>query len=247
MFHSTSALRLILVSLATLPLVVATGCNTSTRPNRSADNAEGIERAVPADMAIPGLTRANSAVESLRNLREALVTEKTQIDRVLAAMSEVMNSQGDLVPSFRNFTASLVDLRTAHQRVQVRMEEMRSGARDYITGWEVEVYGVEDPELRKQAENRRNQVRGNYGRINESLKTARGSYATFETTANGVQTALANDLTKAGVAAVSATATKTTDAGTAHKQQVDAAVAELDRVMGEMTPTGPAVAPTASR
>jgi hypothetical protein len=247
MFRSPSALRSFALAVMALPLLAATGCNTSSRPAGSADNDAGVERAVPAKMAIPGLTRANSAMESLRNLREALVTEKTQTDRVLAAMAEVMNSQGDLVPSFRNFTASLVDLRTAHQRVQVRMEEMRSGARDYITGWEVEVYGVEDPELRKQAENRRNQVRGNYGRINESLKTARGSYATFETTASGVQTALANDLTKAGVAAVSATAKKTGDAGTAHKQQLDAAVAELDRVMGEMTPTGPAVAPTASR
>jgi hypothetical protein len=231
-----------------MPLLVAVGCESSTsRPPASASSIDNTEHAIPANMAIPGLNRANSAMASLRNLREVLVAEKTQTDRATAAMNEVLNGQGDLVPAFRNYTAALVDLRSAHQRVKSRMEEMRSGAMEYMTGWEVEVLGVEDPDLRKQAENRRNQVRGNYTRINETLKTSGSSYTTLETDASGVQTALANDLTKAGVAAVSATAKKTSDAATAHKQHIDAAVSELDRVMGEMTPSGPAGAPTATR
>jgi hypothetical protein len=247
MFRPHAVAPVSTLGIIALSLVTAAGCGSSARPSGAASTTDNTERAVPANMAIPGLNRANSAMASLRNLREALVAEKTQTDRAMAAMTEVLNGQGDLVPAFRNYTAALVDLRSAHQRVKTRTEEMRSGAMEYMTGWEVEVLGVEDPDLRKQAENRRNQVRGNYTRINETIKTAGTSYSTFESAASGVQTALANDLTRAGVAAVSATARKTSDAATAHKQQIDAATAELDRVMGEMTPSGPAAAPTAER
>jgi hypothetical protein len=178
-------------------------------------------------------------MSTLRNLRDQLIAERTQADKTLAALAEVMNGQGDLRQPFVNFTVAVGELAETHRRVATRTDDMRGGAREYITGWEVEVLGVEDADLRKQAEQRRNQVRANYTRINESLKSSREVYGRFETALNDLQRFLANDLTREGVNGATGSSQKTRDAGAALRTQIDASVAELDRVMGEMTPAGP--------
>lgn len=228
-----SASRRIAVAASLMPILAILGCGSSSKPA-----APGGAGRVSTPVSIPGVQRATSAMSALRNLRDQLIAERTQADKTLAALSEVVNGQGDLQQPLVNFTTAINDLSAAQQKVLQRIEEMRGGAREYLTGWEVEVLGVEDPELRHQAEQRRNQVRGNYTRINESLKTGRAAYERFETSLNDLQRFLANDLTPAGVKGAAASAQKTRDAGNALRQQIDASVAELDRVSGEMTPAG---------
>ena len=194
-------------------------------------------------MDIPGLNRSSQAMSGLRTLRDELATDKAQIDKTLGNMTAVVDGQGDLQPAMVTFTGAIADAKAARMRVLAKTEEMRAKARDYITGWEVEVYGVEDGELRKQAETRRNEVRANYGKVNESLKSARLSYEKFETALDDIQRFLANDLTKSGVAAAASSARKTADAGAELKMKMDGAIGELDRVSGEMTPAGPKGAP----
>jgi hypothetical protein len=125
---------------------------------------------------------------------------------------------------------------------------MRAKARDYITNWEVEVYGVEDPNLRTQAESRRSRVRADYGRIADSTRSMRESMEPFRRQLADLQTFLANDLTAAGVKAAAPSIQRATQSGEQVQQRMDSLVGELNRVAREMTPTvapGTAGAPAA--
>ena len=116
---------------------------------------------------------------------------------------------------------------------------MRDKARGYITGWEVEVYGVEDQALRDQAERRRNEVRKDYTSVTDNLRTVQDAYAKFESKADDLKRFLANDLTRAGVQAAASAGQQTVTAGGEHKGRIDATVTTLDQVLGHMSPTGP--------
>ena len=116
---------------------------------------------------------------------------------------------------------------------------MRTRARDYITNWEVEVYGVEDPDLRKQAEARRSRVRADYGRIADASRAFRVEMAPFQKSLDDLETFLGNDLTPAGVRAAAPAIGRATQQGQALQQRIDALSAELDRVAGTMTPAVP--------
>ncbi|MDB5297840.1 MAG: hypothetical protein JWO31_3823 [Phycisphaerales bacterium] len=217
----------------------AAGCGNKP----SATTGDGLgsgTRPAAAAVQIPGVDRTQAAREGVTSLRDALAAQKAQVDRTSATLMEVMQGQGELVPSFQKYTLSIADAKAARDRVQQQVEAMRARARDYITGWEVEVYGVDDPELRRQAETRRNAVRANYSRINETVKASGAAYAQYETAASDLQRFLANDLTKSGVTAAATAAQKATQAGVELKARIDAATTELDRVAGEMTPAGTA-------
>jgi hypothetical protein len=220
-------------------VLTATGCGGS----KSADTSPSTLRdpkdtSAVANVKIAGVDRSNSALSGIRGLRDELAADKVQVERTLGDLAEVMNGQGDLVTALKRFTLSVSDSKSAQQRAVARTDDMRARARDYITGWEVEVYGVDDPELRRQAETRRTQVRNNYGRLTESIKATRIAYEKYEMALDDIQRFLANDLTKAGVEAAAASARKANDAGTEYKRQLDSSIAELDRVAGEMTPAG---------
>lgn len=186
-----------------------------------------------------GIDRTAEAISSVRDLRTALSNERLQVDRTLSSLTAVMNSRGDLIPTFQPYIQALADLKTARQQTVSAADTMREKARGYITGWEVEVYGVEDPALRAQAEKRRDDVRQDYSGVTDNLRQVQSAYEKFETRAEDLRRFLANDLTSAGVEAAGPSSQQTVAAGGELKGRIDATVSNLDAVLGRMSPTGP--------
>ncbi|HEX8915863.1 MAG TPA: DUF2959 family protein [Humisphaera sp.] len=241
--HAPAVLALAAASFA------AAGCSTG---GRSADGGGGPTMAgrdaaagAPA-VQIASVSRTQTALAGVRSLRDELATDKQQVDATTAALQEVVQGQGDLAPSFGKFVAATDQLKATQQRVTTRVEEMRSTAQTYMVGWEAEVLGVDDADLRRRADQRRNEVRADYTRLNETLKATRESYAALEQQLSDLKKFLGNDLTKQGVAAAAPGVTKANQAANDLKGKLDVAIAELDRVSGLMTPAGPATQPAVS-
>ena len=195
--------------------------------------------AQPAAMNVPGVQRTATAVDGLREMSQELARARQTVDEAAAAMDELSTAQGDLLAPFQRFLAANEQVDDVERRIGERGEEMRNRARDYITNWEVEVYGVEDPDLRKQAEARRSRVRADYGRIADASRALREQMDPFQKRLDDLQTFLANDLTSAGVQAAAPAMGRAVRQGEALKQRIDALSAELDRVAAGMTPSVP--------
>jgi hypothetical protein len=193
-------------------------------------------------MNVPGVQRTATAVDGLNAMAQELGSARQAVDDTLASLQELSTAQGDLLVPFQRFIDLHARVDEADQRLGERGEDMRNRARDYITNWEVEVYGVEDPNLRQQAETRRSDVRASYGRIADGTRALRDSMQPFRRQLDDLQTFLANDLTQAGVRAAGPSIQRATQAGRQVQQRMDALIAELDRVAGAMTPA--VVAPT---
>ena len=192
-----------------------------------------------AALSVPGVQRTATAVDGLRQMSEELADARAQVDETIAALDELSTAQGDLLAPFQRFLTANQRVDEAERRIGDRGEEMRTRARDYITNWEVEVYGVEDPDLRKQAEARRSRVRADYGRIADASRALREGMAPFQKSLDDLETFLGNDLTPAGVRAAAPAAGRATEQGRALQQRIDGLASELDRVAATMTPEVP--------
>jgi uncharacterized phage infection (PIP) family protein YhgE len=230
-----------ITSALALTLSVA-GCST---PQRSADSTELGEAQTASALnrrtngKVPGIDRSAEAVNSVRDLRGALTNERLQVDRTLAALTAVTNGSGDLTPAFQQYVQALTDLKASRQQTSSAADNMRETARGYISGWEVEVYGVDDPTLREQAERRRDAVRQDYSGVADNLRQVQSAHEKFESRADDLRRFLANDLTSAGVQAAGSAGQQAVSAGGELKGRIDATVSNLDAILGRMAPVAP--------
>src|SRR4030095_7594446 len=100
--------------------------------------------AEPAAMNVPGVQRTQSAAGGLRAVSDELSTTRQTIGDTLAALQTISAAHGDLLEPFQRFLTLREQLEQNDKRMAQRGDDMRARARDYITNWEVEVYGVED-------------------------------------------------------------------------------------------------------
>jgi hypothetical protein len=227
-------MRHILVGCLAL-ITVIVGCSSSSSP-RPSTSRNGRASAQTAALSVPGVQRTTTAVDGLRALRDELTKTRETVGAAAQSLQEISTAQGDLLGPFQRFMSHKDVLDQEDQRLSELAEDMRARARDYITNWEVEVYGVEDAELRKQAEVRRSQVRANYGHITDATRSLRDAMAPFRKQLADLNTFLANDLTPSGVHASAASVQKATNASTEVQQRIDKVIDELDRVAQTMTP-----------
>lgn len=197
--------------------------------------------AQPAAMSVPGVQRTATAADALHAMADELSRTRQTIDAAGEALDELTRAQGDLLAPYDRFMSLNQQLEEADRVVDQRADEMRGRARDYITNWEVEVYGVEDPDLRKHAESRRARVRDDYERIADVMRSLRDVMQPFRRQLDDIERVLANDLTPAGVRAVAPAAGRARQSGTEVQKRIDAVIAEVDRVANAMTPTVPEV------
>jgi Protein of unknown function (DUF2959) len=188
---------------------------------------------------VPGVQRTQTAADGLHAMSQELSSARQTVGETLTALQELSNAQGDLLAPFERYMRLREDVDQSAERIGQRGEEMRSRARDYITNWEVEVYGVEDTDLRAQAEQRRNRVRADYGKISDASRALRESMEPFRRQLGDLQTFLANDLTTAGVRAASASVQKATQSGQELQRRIDNLIVEVERVANSMTPAVP--------
>ena len=245
MFLTTRRSLLLPVSLATTLI----GC---AQPTRSTSPAMRINEttapAPPSAMNLPGVQRTASAVGALNAMTDELNNARQTVGDTIAALEELSTAQGDLIAPFERFIGLNEQLDEANRRLDERGDEMRARARDYITNWEVEVYGVQDPDLRKQADARRTRVRTDYERISDAMRNLRGAMDTFNRQADDLQTFLSQDLTPPGVRAIAPAVQRAQASGKQLQVRIDEVIGEVDRVATSMAPatTEPSMPATTS-
>jgi ABC-type transporter Mla subunit MlaD len=188
-----------------------------------------------------GPSRSAKAVDTMDETHAGLTKVRTQIDRTLDSLREVMSASPErLRPSFDRYSKDVDRLRAESAQTRKRFEGMKTKRNDYLEAWQKEQGGVRDPELRQLGEDRRSEVRANLDRMVESLTVANERFDPFLSNLGDVQKVLGNDLTPAGqtLVAGSAVVQNASDNGSRVARSIDVALEALSNVAGRLSSTG---------
>ena len=145
------------------------------------------------------------------SIREAR-TEATRTSEQLKATLDALNAlakqtQGDLRPAYNAFAAEIPKTEAAATWTRTRVTWMASDGRQYFKSWQATIDGIANESLRKKAQKRLNNVRGDYDKVEVALQKAGDKFRPFLSDLSDIKRTLATDITPGGVKAIRSTVT----------------------------------------
>lgn len=180
--------------------------------------------------------RSEKTVDSLVDFRKQVVAAGTQLDRTMDSLDGVVNASSDRKKAFERYMKEVASLKKQGEEAKSRSEDLRNRSKEYVAKWQKEVSSVSNPELKAQAEARRARIQDRISAIQADATAAKDAYVPLMKNLTDIQTVLANDLSATGVQGVAPVAAAARQDGAALKKSLDAFVAELDSLIGEIGP-----------
>ena len=125
---------------------------------------------------------------------------------------------------------------SAAAKAKKRAADMREKGNDYFEKWEKELAAVNDPDIRKLAEERKAKLQAAFAKIRSSMEPVRDQFNTWLTDLKDLQKYLSNDLTIGGIDAAKDLIAKNKSQGLAVQQGLDKVIAELNSVVATIMP-----------
>jgi hypothetical protein len=198
--------------------------------------AAGLLLATPGAQAA-GYKLADKAGASIAEFRDEIVEVKKAVDATLSSLDKIVASATtNPRQAFKSFDSSVPKLDAAAQKAKKRADDMRSRGKAYFDAWEKDLTGVNDPEIRKLAEERRAKLQATFGNIKTSMEPVRDQFNSWLTNLKDLQKYLGQDLTIGGIDAAKDLIAKSRKDGAEVRQSIDKVIAELNTVVATITP-----------
>jgi hypothetical protein len=191
--------------------------------------------AFPAGAA--GYKLADKVGESIADFRDEVVDVKKEVDSTLASLDSIV-AQATIDPrkAFKEFDKGVPKIDSAANKAKKRANDMREKGKDYFDKWEKEMAGVNDPEVRKLAEERKVKLQATFGTIKSAMEPVRDQFNTWLTDLKDLQKYLSNDLTIGGIDAAKELIAKNKSEGLLVQASLDKVIAEMNTVVATITP-----------
>lgn len=188
-------------------------------------------------VAAAGYKHADRTGASIAEFRDEILKVKKEVDATVAALDKVIaTATVDPRKAFKEFDKAVPRLDDAAQKAKKRAEDMREKGQAYFKTWEEELAKVNDPDIRKLAEERRAKLQASFGSIKTFMEPARDQFNAWLAHLKDLQKYLANDLTIAGIDAAKDLIGKGKSEGRAVQGTLDNVIAELNTVVATVTP-----------
>lgn len=184
-----------------------------------------------------GYKLADKTGASIAEFRDEVVDIKKAVDVTMAALDKIV-AQAAVDPrkAFRDFASSIPKIDSAAAKAKKRAEDMRERGKKYFETWEKELAGVNDPEVRKLAEERRAKLQTTFDKIKAATEPARDQFNAWLPHLKDLEKYLSQDLTIGGIDAAKELITKSRQDGAAVQQSLDTVIVELNTVVATILP-----------
>jgi molecular chaperone DnaK (HSP70) len=147
-----------------------------------------------------GYKLADKVGASIAEFRDEIVDVKKQVDGTLASLDKIV-AQATVDPrkAFKEFEKDVPRVDSAAAKARKRATEMKEKGKNYFDTWEKELAAVNDPDIRKLAEERKAKLQAAFAKIRSSIEPVRDHFNTWLTGLKDLQKYLNNDLTIAGI------------------------------------------------
>jgi hypothetical protein len=184
-----------------------------------------------------GVDRAETAAESMAEVRELAAKATKQIDAQLKALNAVSAAKmGDPKPAYKTYTEELANSQALAAKIKATADEMRAKGRAFFSEWEKQLDSIQDADLKAKSRARASERSKQYAELEESMGTARGRWEIFNKDLTDLKTYLDNDLNAKGIESASAVFTKANLDGVDLKNRVAQMTTLLNKVASELAP-----------
>lgn len=180
---------LVLTLLATLAPVF-TACASSGKP---------VDRSVQVTGKLTGefealATNANAVTTASDALRNS-VESKGIINREKVAV-------GDIESAFKRFRKAVDGVRSSKKQLASNRSSLKSAMDSYIASWDKDIATYASEDLKKRAQERRDDTLARFARVTEELETGGAEVDAYIARLGDLDSALVHDLTPGGVSAL---------------------------------------------
>lgn len=184
-----------------------------------------------------GYKLADKVGASISEFRDEIVNVKKETDNTMVALDKIVTTAAiDPRKAFKEFDKAVPRIDDAAKKAKKRSEDIKTRGQAYFKDWEKELATVNNPEIRKLAEERKAKLQATFDSIKTLMEPARDQFNVWLTDLKDLQKYLSNDLTIAGVDAAKELIGKTKTEGLAVQQTMDKVVAELNTIVATLTP-----------
>jgi hypothetical protein len=129
------------------------------------------------DAAAAGYKQADKTGESIAEFRDDIVSIKKEVDASLAALDKsITQATVDPRKPFKVFEKSVPRVDSAATKAKKHAEKMRAEGQEYFKKWEKDLSSVNDPDIRKLAEERKAKLQATFGKIKTTTEPARDGF-----------------------------------------------------------------------
>lgn len=184
-----------------------------------------------------GYKLADKVGVDIAEFRDEIVDIKKAVDTTMAALDKIV-TQATVDPrkAFKTFDASVPKIDSAAAKAKKRGDDMRARGKQYFEKWEKDMAGVNDPEIRKLAEERKAKLQATFANIKTSVEPARDQFTAWLADLKDLQKYLSQDLTISGIDAAKDLIAKSKKQGMEVQLMIDKVIAELNTVVATITP-----------
>ena len=184
-----------------------------------------------------GYKLADKVGNGIAEFRDEIVDVKKAVDATMAALDKIVaDASSDPRKAFKAFDKSVPEIDSAASKARKRAEDMKERGKKYFETWEKELGGVNDPDIRKLAEERKAKLQAAFGNIRTTMEPARDQFNAWLGYLKDLQKFLSQDLTISGIDSARELIGKSKKEGMAVQQSLDTVIAELNSVVAAITP-----------
>lgn len=184
-----------------------------------------------------GYKQADKTGAGIAEFRDEIVNGQKAIDATMESLSQVAASATtDPRKPFEKYTKDVANLESVAAKIRKRADSMKAQGQSYFEQWEKQMAEVQNPEIRKLAEERKAKLQETFESIRKYTEPLKAQFDPWMSDLKDLQKFLSNDLTIAGVDAAKSLFIKTQNSGLEVQKSMDALVAELNTIAATITP-----------
>jgi predicted nucleic acid-binding Zn-ribbon protein len=184
-----------------------------------------------------GYKGADKTGAGIAGFRDEIVNGKQAIDATMKSLGEIAASAStDPRKAFEQYKKDLAALDSTAAKIRKRAQGMQEQGQAYFAQWQKELSQVNNPDIRKLAEQRKAKLQEAFDQISKTTQPLKEKFDPWMTDLKDIQTYLGNDLTVAGVDAAKKSFKKAFSEGIEIQKAMDELVAELNTIAAAITP-----------
>jgi len=183
--------------------------------------------------------KAEKSTETMRKTREEIAKAKTQKDKTMAALAQLVGqSGGNLRKPYKKFADELKKLDKSSEKVRKLATDMRAKNQDYFKAWEQELSKIQNPDLQKKAGQRRSEAVKKFEEVSPKMQEARDLFVSFMANLQDINSYLGTDLSPGGIATISDMVKETQDQNKAVDDGIEKIMQALEEFAAEFSSQG---------
>jgi len=173
--------------------------------------------------------RGEDFLKKMQDTADDLKSMSDHLTKTMNSLRSLSTAKGDnLKDAFGDFDKAISNLEAKTDNVRKRATEMRAKGKDYFAAWQKEAAAIQNPELRKASESRREAMLAANDNLTRSMTEGRGLIVTLMGDLQDLRNFIGSDLTESAVtSAQDLFATTQADA-----KRVEASVAGVQKQLG---------------